>query len=238
MSGFSLASAARLVDGAVSRFVNDLIAPPPAPGREFSAALAKYSAARDCTVALIADLTQEQSDFFPGPGVWSIGQNVEHLLLTERLYCTQFRNLIALARKGGDTNLALTFEHIDTSLAFIPRDIMPLFSVPLNIFNAFVPRALRETMFRVPLIAATNPTSSEPAPWKTVVDLRARSISSLAGTEKIFEDELPPNLKEMTLSHPLLGTNTVVEIFGIITAHEERHHGQIRRVMENRRFPK
>jgi uncharacterized damage-inducible protein DinB len=238
MSGFSLASAGRVVDGALSRFVNDLVAPSPAPGREFSAKLAEYGAVRDGTIALITALTQEQSDFFPAPGVWSIGQNVEHLLLTERLYRTQFRNVIALARSGGETNLALTFAHIDTSLAFIPRDIMPMFSVPLNIFNMFVPRVVREIMFRVPLISATSPTASEPAPYQSVVELRARCISSLAETEKIFESDLPLNLKDMTLSHPLLGTNTILDLFAIITAHEERHHGQIRRVMQSPRFPK
>lgn len=237
MSDFRLTSAARTIDGVFSRFVNGLVAPPVAEGHEWSAALARYSAARDGTLALIANLTQEQSDFFPSPGVWSIGQIVEHLLLTERLYRTQFRNLIVQAGKGGETNIALTFEEIDTTLAFIPRDIMPLFTLPLNIFNAFVPRVVRETLFRVPLIAAVNPTSSEPAAYHSVMDLRARCVSSLAETAEIFEADLPRNLKDMTLSHPVLGTNTVPGVFGIITAHEERHHAQIRRVMENPRFP-
>jgi hypothetical protein len=234
----NLIATGRALDGAFSRFVNDLVAPPPAPGREWPTALAKYSVARDATLTLISDLRQDQSDFFPAPGVWSIGQNVEHLLLTERLYRNQFRNLIALAGKGDETNIALTFEHIDTSIAFIPRDLMPFFSMPLNVFNAFMPRVVRETMFRLPLISATNPTSSEPAPYRSIVDLQTRCITSLAETEALFDRDLPSNLKDMTLSHPLLGTNNILGLFGIITAHEERHHGQIRRVMESPRFPK
>ncbi|HEX4278387.1 MAG TPA: DinB family protein [Bryobacteraceae bacterium] len=236
--GFSLASAGRALDGALSRLVNDLVAVPPPAGQEWSAALSKYRGAREGTMALIRDLTQEQCDFTPAPGVWSIGQNVEHLLLTERLYRTQFRNLIALAGKGGESNIALTFEHIDTSIAFIPRDVMPLLTIPLNIFNVFVPGIVRETMFRIPLISAVNPTASNPAPYHSVTDLRARAIASLAETGELFRGDLPSNLRNMTLSHPLLGTNNIPEIFGIITAHEERHHGQMRRVLENPRFPR
>jgi hypothetical protein len=41
----------------------------------------------------------------------------------------------------------------------------------------------------------------------------------------------------MTLSHPIIGTNNIVQIFGIITAHEERHHGQMRAVLAQPRFP-
>jgi hypothetical protein len=48
---------------------------------------------------------------------------------------------------------------------------------------------------------------------------------------------MPPNLRKITLSHPVIGTNNIAQIFGIIAAHEERHHGQMRRVMENPRFP-
>ncbi|HEY3824788.1 MAG TPA: DinB family protein, partial [Bryobacteraceae bacterium] len=195
MTDFS--SAGRAIDGALSRLVNDLVSPPPA-GDEWTAALAKYRDAREATLALIAGITQEQCDFFPAPGVWSIGQNVDHLLLTERLYRTHFRNLVALARKGegAGTNIALTFEHLDTSIGFIPRDIMPLFSVPLKIFNAFVPRPVRETMFRLPLIPTVNPTSSEPAPYHSVIDLRARCLSSIAETEEIFRGDLPANLRK------------------------------------------
>jgi hypothetical protein len=49
---------------------------------------------------------------------------------------------------------------------------------------------------------------------------------------------MPSNLLKMTLSHPILGTNNIAQIFGIISAHEERHHGQMRRVIGNPGFPK
>jgi hypothetical protein len=235
---FSLVSAGRALDGAISRFVHGLVTPSPPRADEWSAALAQYRAARDKTIDIIRDLTQVQSDFSSGQGVWSIGQNVEHLLLTEDLYRTQIQNLIDLARKGGKTNIDLTFQQINTSIAFIPREVMPMFSVPLNVFNLFVPRVIRETMFRVPLIPAVSPSVSEPARNKPIAELRSRLVTSLAATEEVFRAELPPNLGSMTLSHPILGTNNIVQIFGIISAHEERHHGQMRGVLRNPRYPK
>ena len=185
-----------------------------------------------------SDLTQAQADFSAAPKVWSIGQNVEHLLLTEDLYRTQIQNLIDLARRGGKTNIDLTFQHINTSIAFIPREVMPIFTIPLNVFNMFVPQAVRETMFRIPLIPAVNPSVSNPAPSRPIAELRARAVTSLTATEEVFRADLPPNLGNMTLSHPILGTNNIVQIFGIITAHEERHHGQMRAVLKHPRFPR
>lgn len=235
---FSIASAGRAIDGAISRLVHDLTAPPPPRGEERNRALAQYRAAREQTVALIRGLTQTQADFAPAANVWSIGQNVEHLLLTEQLYRTQMKEMIDLARKGGRTNIELTFEQINTSIAFIPREVMPMFTMPLKVFNLFVPRAVRETMFRFPLIPAVNPTVSSPARSQPIIELRARAVSSLAATEEMLRGNLPPNLNRVTLSHPILGTNNIVQIFGIITAHEERHHGQMRSVLNNPRFPK
>jgi hypothetical protein len=235
--GFSLAAAGRAIDGAISRLVQDLVAPPPPPGQEWNVAIAAYRAAREQTIVIIGDLTQAQADFFPGLKVWSIGQNVQHLLLTEDLYRTQIQNMIEMAKTGGKTNIDLNFGHINTAIAFIPREVMPFLAVPLQVFNLFVPQAIRETMFRVPLIPAVNPTVSDPVASQPIAELRLRAVSSLAATEAVFRGDLPTNLGNMTLSHPVLGTNNIVQIFGIITAHEERHHGQMRAVLRNSRFP-
>jgi DinB superfamily len=236
--GFSLASAGRALDGAISRLVHDLVAPPPAPGEEWNTALAQYRSAREQTISIICDLTQAQADFSAAPNVWSIGQNVEHLLLTEKLYRTQIENLIDLARKGGKTNIDLTFQQIDTSIAFIPREVMPIFTMPLKVFNMFVPQAVRETMFRIPFIPAVSPSVSAPARSRPIAELRSRAVSSLEATEEVFRRDLPPSLGNMTLSHPILGTNNIVQIFRIISAHEERHQGQMQAVLGNPRFPK
>jgi uncharacterized damage-inducible protein DinB len=236
-SGFSIASLGLAIDGAISRLVHDLTSPPLPPGEERTRAIAKYRAARAGTLAIIRDLTQEQSDFFPARKVWSIGQNVQHLLLTEMLYRTQMQNLIDLAGKGGKQNIELTFNEIDNSIAFIPRDVIPALTVPLNMLNIFVPRAVHEAMFRTALIPALHPSASAPTRTQPIAELRSQAASSLNATEEIFRGKLPPNLMNMTLTHPVLGTNNIAQILGILAAHEERHHGQIRRVLADSRFP-
>src|SRR4051794_8055176 len=104
---FSIAAAGRAIDGAISRIVHDLVTPTPSTGEERDAAVRRYRVAREKTISIIRDLTQAQADFKPAPNVWSVSQNVEHLLLTEDLYRTQIQNLIALARRGGGTGIEL-----------------------------------------------------------------------------------------------------------------------------------
>ena len=235
---FSLASAGRALDGALSRLVHGLVTPPQQSAEDRAAAIHEYRLAREQTISIILDLTQAQADFKSEPDVWSISQNVEHLLLTEDLYRAQIQKMIALAKTGGATDIELTFRDINTSVAYIPREIMPLLTVPLKVFNMFVPQAVRETMFRVPLIPAINPSVSDPAHSQPIAELLHRCTSSLAATEAVFRGDLPTNLGTVTLTHPILGTNNIVQIFGIITAHEQRHHGQMNRVLQNPRFPR
>jgi hypothetical protein len=235
---FTLASAGRAIDGVISRLVHDLVTPALPPAEERSAAIDRYRTAREQTISIISNLTQTQADFKPAPNVWSVSQVVEHLLLTEDLYRTQIQSMIAKAKRGDGTNIDLSFRDINTSVAYIPRDVMPMLTVPLNIFNAFVPQAVREAMFRLPFIPAIAPSVSSPAASQPIAELRHRAVSSIAATEAVFRGDVPLNLGKITLSHPILGTNNIVQIFGILTAHEERHHGQMRALIGNPRFPR
>jgi len=148
------------------------------------------------------------------------------------------RNLIAHAAGGRKQNLELTFNDIDNSIAFIPREVIPRFAAPLNVISTLMPRAVREAILRTPLIPALNPTAARPDARQPLATLRMRAVSSLDATEEIFRRELPPDLMGVTMSHPLLGVNNIAGILGIIAAHEERHHGQIRSVLANPRFPR
>src|SRR5260370_319738 len=132
------ASAGQALDGAVSLLVQELTARPLAPREACERGLAKLRAARQGTLTLIQDLTQEESDFFPhtllrSTKSWSIGQIVQHLLLTEGLYRAQMQNLIELGRKGAKKNLELTFGEIDNSIAFVPRAVISKLAAPLNL---------------------------------------------------------------------------------------------------------
>ncbi len=238
---FSASSLGMTIDGAISRFLHDLTSPRRASGADHNPALARLRSARAQTLAIIQHLTQAQADFTPGAKVWSVGQNVEHLILSENLYRAQMRKLIDLARKagrqGGKRNIDLTFGDIDNSFAFIPRDVIPKLTLPLSVMNLFIPRPVREAMFRFPLIPALNPSASEPAGKQPIAELRSRAVSSLNATGDIFNGKMPLNLGDMTVSHPILGTNNVTQLLDILAAHEARHHIQIRTLLANPLFP-
>ena len=73
---------------------------------------------------------------------------------------------------------------------------------------------------------------------KDIAVLRAELVSTLEETRALFAGEMPARLMEMTVSHPILGSNNVVKIFQLMSAHEERHHGQMRTVLANPGLPK
>jgi hypothetical protein len=236
--GFSFTELGRMVDGVVSRVVQDLTSSPIPAGREWAVASEGFRSVRQATSDMLADITQQQADFRPSSRSWSIGQIAGHLLLSEKMYREQFQRLIALAREGKGTNVELTLREVNSSIAFIPRELMPVFEAPLKVFNNFVPRAFREAMFRYPLVPASSPAISEPRLSVPIDTLRADLTTSLETTEELLREPLPLNLKQMTVTHPLMGTNNAIELLSLMGAHEERHQTQIRAVKANPHYPR
>ena len=225
------------IDGAISRVVRGIVTPVQLPEQELKAAIRQYSEVRGKTLELACNITAAQAAFRPGPKVWSVAENLDHLLLTEKSYRVQLLRLIELARAGKATSIDLTLKEMNASIGPIPRDVIPMFEMPLRMMNAFIPHAVREAMIRFPVIPAINPNISDPQQRDLAV-LRAELVSSLEETKALFEGQMPERLLEMTVTHPILGSNNVVKIFQLMSAHEERHHGQMRSVLANPRLPK
>ena len=236
-SAFLPGDVGRIVDGVVSRFVNALAAPPLPEEKALERRIERFRNIREQTIGLIGNLSQRQADFAPAHKKWSIAQIADHLLLSEKMYRGQFEKLLAMARAGKRPRIEITLREVNTSFAFIPREIIPLFSAPIQMMNSFVPHAVRETMVRLPIFPATNPSIAEPAPSRPIEQLRAELRTSLGATEEVFRADLPARLTEMTISHPILGDNNLLQVFEILSAHEERHQSQIRSILANPAFP-
>ena len=73
---------------------------------------------------------------------------------------------------------------------------------------------------------------------KDIAVLRTELVTSLEETKALFAGELPARLNEVTVSHPILGSNNVVKVLQLMSAHEERHQGQMRSVLANPALPK
>jgi len=225
------------IDGAISRIVHDLVTPPPLPEQELQLALRDFGDTRLRTLELACNITSAEASFQPAPKSWSIAEILDHLLLTEQSYRVQIQRLIDLARSGKGNSLDLSLKEMNASIGPIPRDLISLFETPLRMMNPFIPHAVREAMIRFPVIAAINPNISDPA-RKDIALVRTELMSSLDATKAMLTVEMPARLTEMTVTHPILGTNNVVKILRLMSAHEERHHGQIRAVLKNPKLPK
>ena len=200
-------------------------------------ALRSFAEVRGATMRMVAGLTSDQASFTPGAGGWSVAQNLDHLLLTEALYRGQIRKLLDLAREGKKTNIDVSLGEVDLSLPFVPKMMMPLMAVPLTMMNMFVPSALRETVLRFPIMKAKNPRISEPAKGKPIADLREQLQAAMEETEAMLSGELPANAWTVTVSHPVFGRNTIANVLGLMSAHEERHGIQMSNLMRQRGFP-
>ena len=217
------------IEGFVSSLVKQFTARPGTIAGEVS----KLGAARRQTVALLANVTDEQAQWSPRLGAWSVIQVADHIVLFEALYRDSIAKLIELGQQGRKTEIKYTLADIDVSLPAIPRAVWPLLEVPLDCMNTFVPAALRQTFIRFPVVAARSPKIADPRPGLTLNGIREELVSSAKATAELLAHPLPDDGQNMKLSHPVLGVNNVVDLLGMMTAHEERHQKQIRELLSH-----
>src|SRR6185436_12975268 len=84
-----LTSAARAIDGAISRMVQGVNSGPWNAG----AAVERFRPVRDQTLVILGQLNAAQASWSPREGTWSIAQIADHLLRSEEMYREQFRRL-------------------------------------------------------------------------------------------------------------------------------------------------
>ena len=227
--------AARTIDGVISRLVQGATAAP----LNIAGELDRFHGAREKTLTILGEVTPAQALWSPAAGTWSIAQIADHLLRFDELYTAQFRRLLAMANAGTGTSVYLSLREVDTSLPFIPNEVLPLLEVPMRVFSFFTPSAVREAIVRYSLVPARSPKISDPRPGLTSEKpARGSGSLSMAETQKLLSGPLPANVDKLTIGHPVLGTNTMTQMLRILTAHEERHQDQMGRIRSNLKFPK
>ncbi|HTM50635.1 MAG TPA: DinB family protein [Bryobacteraceae bacterium] len=227
-------SAARAIDGAISRMVQGVNSTVWNPEAEIE----RFQEVREKTLEILGQVTEEQAAWSPQKGTWSIAQIADHLLRSEEMYREQFRRLVQMANEGKGTTIEISLAEVDVGFAAIPREVIPLLEVPIRIFNLFVPHVVRETMVRYPLIASLNPRSSEPREGLTLEKLRRGLVAALVETDSFLRSPMPRNFTELTISHPIMGNNTIPQMFRIMMAHELRHQEQMSGLRAHGSFPK
>lgn len=197
-----------------------------------------FRSVRMATLALVEGLSELQAAYTPGPGKWSVGEVLDHILLAEQLYRERFTRLIELKKAGRKPELKSDFSEIDTSVLFIPKPILPLLEAPFKMLNLFVPTAVRESLTRYHVMPAQAPSIAIPRKGRAVEDLRTQLLASIDQTENLFRSHPNLDYRELRLSHPLMGNNNILRLIRIMSMHELRHQEQIRSVQRSPSYPK
>jgi hypothetical protein len=190
------------------------------------------------TLRLCAGMTQAQSDFSPGQGKWSAGEVLDHLLLAEKLYRGIFARLIRMQKEGKRPVIRIGFDEVNTSIAFIPKPMLPLLEVPLTILNLFIPTRVREAMTQFRVLPAQNPDVAAPQKGKPIEQLLGALSASYKDTAALLGANPGLNYRQMRYIHPLMGDNSVLDSLRIVALHERRHQSQIEGILRMPQFAK
>jgi hypothetical protein len=193
----------------------------------FEADLEQFRATRARTLVMIGSLTQPEMDYSPAPAKWSVGEVLDHLLLSEQISRRDIAELIQLKRTQRTPLVNRTLADFNVSLAFIPKFMLPFLELPLTMFNMFVPRAAREFLIRNRVVPAQSADIAIPRKGRSGDELRTELRSSLNETEALFEANPNLDYQNMISQHPLLGTNNVPQLLRLLALHEQRHQSQI-----------
>ena len=194
---------------------------------------------RQETLSLIAGISQEQSDFTPAPGKWSVGEVLDHLLLAEGFYRRMFAQLIELKKSGvARPVIKNDFDDLNTSIAYIPKSLLPMLEIPFTVLNMFVPAQVRELMTEFRILPAQGPDKAQPKKGRPVAELREDLRAAYEQTAALLDGNPNYDYREMRYRHPLLGDNSLLQVLRIVALHERRHHSQIQDVLRSRQFPK
>jgi uncharacterized damage-inducible protein DinB len=193
---------------------------------------------RAATLRLCAGIDQSQSKFVPAAGRWSVGENLDHLLLAEKLYRGIFTRLIDLQKSGQRPVISIGFDQVNTSLPLIPKPLLPMLEIPFTLFNMFVPTRVRDVMTQFRVFPVANPDLSTPEKGKSINELRQALAASYEKTAALLRANPDLPYRDMRYRHPMMGDNNVLQSLRVIALHEQRHQSQIERILRSSRFPK
>jgi hypothetical protein len=189
------------------------------------------------TLVMIQDLSQEQLDHVPEPGEWSIGEMLDHLILSEQFLRGDIAILVEQAKAGQTPYLYRSFAEFNARPAFIPESALPWLEVPLSAFSMFMPASVREFVLQNLPVRAVAPDVTLPRRGKTKAVLCEELRATLHETEALFAANPSLDYDNMRHQHPLFGIQTVPQLVRTLWLHEQAHQEQIVRILASPQFP-
>jgi len=198
----------------------------------------RFRTVRANTLHLVQGLSQNQMDFAPPSGEWSIGEILDHLRLDERVFRKDLADLIDLAKAGKPPSIYRSFAEINAAPAFIPQCALPLLELPLYVINRFIPNRIRASLAQSNLVAIRHPDVTTPSKGRPADTLRAELCASLQETAGLLAAHPTLDYSAMTREFPMLGIQTIPQMLDFLGIEESLHQGQIARVKAEPLFPK
>jgi hypothetical protein len=199
--------------------------------------LERFRSIRARTLAMVQELSQAQMDYSPASDTWSVGEMVDHLILSEKITRGDIAELIELTKAGRKPVLYRSSTDFNVTTFFIPKVMLPLLEAPFSFLNMFVPNSVREFFVRYTLIPARAADAASPRKGRSAAELRHGLSSSLEETEALLAANPGLDYDKMIHQHPLLGTQNVPHLLYVLGLHEQRHQSQISKLLTNSQFP-
>lgn len=181
---------------------------------DLGAVLAEGRLVADETARAFGRLSDEQVNWKPGAGEWSIGQCFDHLIISNRPY---FR-IIEEVREGRRRRRGLE------RVPLFPRFFGKL------VINTLRPDSGRKAKAR----PAFHPSSShiDPGIVASFLEQQDRLLRLMEATGGL-------DLDRIMITSPVIRfvTYSLMDAYRIIVVHEQNHFVQARRVMESSGFP-
>jgi hypothetical protein len=200
--------------------------------------LEQVRAVRSRTLTLIQDLSPVQLDYVSAQDEWSVGEVVDHLILSERVLQRDIALLIERAKAGQIPYLYRSFAEFNARPAFIPECALPFLEAPLNFLNMFTPAEIREYVVRNVPVPAVAADVARPRRGRPRAELCAALLSTLHETETLFAANPLLDYNQMRHQHPLFGVQTAPQLLRTLWLHEQAHQDQITRMLASPQFPR
>jgi hypothetical protein len=200
--------------------------------------LEQLRAVRARTLTLLQNLSQAQLDYVPAPDDWSVGEVVDHLILSEQVLRRDIALLIEQAKAGQTPYLYRSFAEFNARPAFIPECALPFLEAPLSFLTMFTPAGVREYIVRNVPVPALAADVAQPRRGRSKAELCAELGSTLHETEALFAANPSLDYHQMRHQHPLFGVQTVPQLLRTLWLHEQAHQDQITRLLASPQFPR
>ncbi len=191
------------------------------------------------TLDLVRDLSQEQMEFSPGSGKWSVGQVLDHLVRSDDVFHGEYDELLRRwKKKCGTVGLYRSLSDTGISVPLVPELFLPLFDLPTAMAGVLIPRPVRQVVFRNRLVPAKAPRRLAPRKGRQAGELRDDLSGYLAYLEGYFAGNPDVEWQKLRYYNPLCGFTNLPGVLSFLASHEKRHQGQIRDILGAEGFPR